>query len=155
MVTSALSLFVLERALSTSMQVRRGRARDIVSTEVDRLAATRPSGAALEAGSSAFVGVRGGWVDDPADVARAPSVPAAWAPTMVDTLSRAATTHAHVVGELEQPPNTLIVAAAPAQTGLAWAAYLVMPLKALQTWRLITIGLAFATVLLVITAVWA
>ncbi len=155
-VTSALSLFVLERALSTSMSVRRGRARDIVSAEVDRLAATRPSAAVLEAGSvSAFVGVRGGWVDDPADVARAPGVPAAWAPTLVDTLSRAASTHARVVGELDQPPNILIVAAAPSPTGLAWVAYMVMPLQALETWRLITIGLAFATVLLVITAVWA
>ena len=120
-VTSALSLFVLERAVSTSMSVRRGRARDIVTAEVDRLAATTPSPAALEAGSvSAFVGVRGGWVDDPADVARAPNVPAAWVPTLVDTLARAAAEPRRAsIGELDQSPNTLIVAAAPAQGG-AW-----------------------------------
>jgi signal transduction histidine kinase len=157
-VTSALSLFVLERALSTSMSVRRGRARDIVTAEVDRLAAVKPSAAALGAPSpTAFVGVRGGWVEDPADVARAPDVPPAWAPTLVDTLARAATTHGPALAELDQAPNTLIVAATPAKSGggYAWVAYLVMPLQALQTWRLITIGLAFATALLVFTSVWA
>src|SRR5262249_18609445 len=95
------------------------------------------------------------WVDDPADVARAPNVPAAWAPTLVDTLAKASSGHVRVIGELDQAPNTLIVAAAPAPSGLAWVADLVMPLQALQTWRLISIGLAIATVLLVLTAVWA
>jgi signal transduction histidine kinase len=155
-VTSALSLFVLEQALSTSMSVRRGRARDVVTGEVERLAASGPSATPLEGGSvSAFIGVRGGWVDDPADVARAPDVPAVWAPTLVDTLARAATTHGREIGELEQSPNTVIVAAMPSRHGLAWVAYLVTPLHSLSRWRLITILLAFATCLLVLTAVWA
>jgi signal transduction histidine kinase len=38
---------------------------------------------------------------------------------------------------------------------LAWVAYLVVPLQALQTWRIITIALALATAMLVFTAVWA
>jgi len=156
-VTSALSLFALERALSTSMTVRRQKAHDIVTAEVDRLAATTPSIEAREAGSaSTYLGVRGGWVHDATELARAPGLPATWVPTLVDIVGRADLEHGRVVGELDLAPNTVVVAAAPAKSGgFAWATYLVVPLAALQTWRLITIALAIATALLVFTAVWA
>ncbi|HEX6838830.1 MAG TPA: hypothetical protein VF334_19765, partial [Polyangia bacterium] len=69
-VTSALSLFALERAVSTSMTVRRQKAHEVVAAEVDRLAASRPSADALDRPSvSTYVGVRGGWVDDAESVA--------------------------------------------------------------------------------------
>ena len=157
LVTSALSLFALERALSTSMTVRRQKAHDIVTAEVDRLAATTPSIEAREAGSaSTYLGVRGGWVHDATELARAPGLPATWVPTLVDIVGRADLEHGRVVGELDLAPNTVVVAAAPAKSGgFAWATYLVVPLAALQTWRLITIALAIATALLVFTAVWA
>lgn len=156
-VTSALSLFALERALSTSMAVRRQKAHDIVTSEITRLAATQPAAAALEAGSvSTYVGVRGGWVTNAAELARAPGVPASWVPTMVDAVGRAELEHGQVVDELDEPPNTVVIGAAPDNSGgFAWAAYLVTPQKALATWRIITIALAIATALLVFTAVWA
>jgi signal transduction histidine kinase len=157
LVTSALSLFALERALSTSMSVRRQKAHDIVTAEVDRLAASTPSQEAREAGSvSTYLGVRGGWVHDAAELAREPGLPPTWVPTLVDTVGRAGLEHGRVLGELDLAPNTVVVAAAPAKSGgFAWAAYLVVPLAALQTWRFVTIALAIATALLVFTAVWA
>ncbi|HEX6835373.1 MAG TPA: ATP-binding protein [Polyangia bacterium] len=156
-VTSALSLFALERALSTSMSVRRQKAHDIVTAEIDRLAATRPGPAALAAGSaSTYVGVRGGWVTDAAEIARAPGIPASWVPTLADAVGRSEVEHGRVISELDEAPNTVVVAAAPDNSGgFAWAAYLVVPQKALATWRIITIALAIATALLVFTAVWA
>jgi signal transduction histidine kinase len=156
-VTSALSLFALERALSTSMSVRRQRAHDIVTAEVDRLAATTPSATAREAGAvTTYLGVRGGWVRDAGELARAEGLPPAWVPTLVDTVGRSGLEHGRVIGELDLSPNTVVVAAAPAQSGgFAWVAYLVVPLATLQTWRFITIALAIATALLVFTAVWA
>jgi len=137
--------------------VRRQKAHDIVTAEVDRLAATTPSIEAREAGSaSTYLGVRGGWVHDATELARAPGLPATWVPTLVDIVGRADLEHGRVVGELDLAPNTVVVAAAPAKSGgFAWATYLVVPLAALQTWRLITIALAIATALLVFTAVWA
>ena len=156
-VTSALSLFALERALSTSMSVRRQKAHDIVTAEVDRLAATRPAAAVLEGASvSTYVGVRGGWVDQASEIARAPGIPASWVPTLADAVGRAEIEHGRVLSELDEPPNTIVFAAAPDNSGgFAWAAYLVVPQKALATWRIITIALAIATALLVFTAVWA
>jgi signal transduction histidine kinase len=156
-VTSALSLFALERALSTSMSVRRQKAHDIVTAEVDRLAAIRPSQAPLEAGSvSTYLGVRGGWLHDASDLARAPGIPAEWLPTIADAIGRADVEHTHIVNELDEAPNRIVVAAAPASAGgFAWVAYVVVPLATLQTWRLVTIALAIATALLVFTAVWA
>ncbi|MGZ3426995.1 MAG: sensor histidine kinase [Polyangia bacterium] len=156
-VTSALSLFALERALSTSMSVRRQRGRDIVTAEIERLAAAAPSTATLDTGSiTTYLGVRGGWVGAAADLARAPGLPPAWVPTLTDAIGRAGVEHGRVLAELDQSPNTVIVAAAPAKVGgFAWVAYLVVPLQALQTWRLITVALAIATALLVFTAVWA
>jgi signal transduction histidine kinase len=156
-VTSALSLFALERALSTSMSVRRQKAHDMVTAEVDRLAATSPSAAALQAGSvSTFLGVRGGWVHDASELTRAPGIPADWVPTLADVVGRAGIEHSRVLGELDAAPNTVVVAAAPASAGgFAWIAYVVVPLQALHTWRIVTIALAIATALLVFTAVWA
>jgi signal transduction histidine kinase len=156
-VTSALSLYALERALSTSMSVRRQKAHDIVTAEVDRLAAATPSADTLEAGAvTTYLGVRGGWVASPADLARAKGLPPEWLPTLADAIGRAGLEHGRVLGELDQSPNTLVVAAAPARSGgFAWVTYLVVPLQALQTWRLITVALAIATALLVFTAVWA
>ena len=77
-------------------------------------------------------------------------------PTLVDVIGRAEVEHGRSLGELDLSPNTVVVAAAPSKSGgFAWAAYLVVPLAALQTWRFITIALAIATALLVFTAVAA
>ena len=93
---------------------------------------------------------------NPAELASAPGLPPAWLPTLSDAVARAGREHGRVIAELDQAPNTVVVAAAPAQAGaIAWVAYLVVPLQALQTWRLITVGLAIFTALLVFTAVWA
>jgi signal transduction histidine kinase len=156
-VVSALSLFALERALSTSMSVRRQKAHDIVIAEAERLAASTPSAAALQQQSlTAYVGVRGGWATSATDVASAPGLPASWTVTVGDAISECASTRARATRELDLPPNHLVVAAAPAASGgCAWAAYLVVPLASLQTWRFVTIALAIATALLVATAIWA
>lgn len=156
-VTSALSLFALERALSTSMSVRIQRGHDIVSAEVDRLATTKPSTGALQSGSiTTYLGVRGGWVAGAAELTDAPGLPPAWRPALADAIARARAAHGRALGDEVEGPNTVVFAAAPAEAGgFAWVAYLVVPLQALSTWRLITVALAIATALLVFTAVWA
>src|SRR5437868_2276791 len=108
-VTSALSLYALERALSTSMSVRRQKAHDIVTAEVDRLAAATPSADTLEAGAiTTYLGVRGGWVKSPADLARAKGLPPEWLPTLADAIGRADLEHSRVLAELDQSPNTVV-----------------------------------------------
>jgi signal transduction histidine kinase len=156
-VTSALSLFALERALSTSMAVRRQRAHDIVTAEVERLAAVAPSAALLQEPSvTTYLGVRGGWATSPAEATRAPGLPPAWRETLGEAVTRCLSQHTRVELDLDLAPNRLVVAAAPARAGgCAWVAYLVVPLASLQTWRIVTVALAIATALLVATAVWA
>ncbi|MFI5290674.1 MAG: hypothetical protein ACHQ17_13530, partial [Polyangia bacterium] len=67
-VTSALSLYALDRAVSTSMSLRRQRAREIVTTEVDRLAGLTPS-ANLPESVTTYLGVRGGFAESSAALA--------------------------------------------------------------------------------------
>ena len=122
------------------------------------MAATRPSAGAARGGLGVDVHRRSrrlGRTTPPTWRARR-ALPAAWLPTIADAIGRADVEHTRIVGELEQGPNRVVVAAAPANAGgFAWVVYLVVPLAALQTWRLVTIALAIATALLVFTAVWA
>jgi signal transduction histidine kinase len=158
-VVSALSLFALQRALSTSMGTRVTRAQEMVTVEVDRLAAVAPSTAELVNGARTnFVGLRGGWVQDAAELSRSPGLPAAWLPTLSEAVTQSGLEHHRVVvaRELGDSPNSVVVAAAPSRTGgFSWAAYMVVPLAALQTWRIVTVALAIATALLVFAAVGA
>ena len=155
-VTSALSLFALERALSTSTAVRRERAREFVGIELDRLAASGESAAVHDSPSvTTYLGLRGGWAHGPDDP-RAPGLPADWMPTLRAALRTAQTSHGRVLLDQALPPATLVVAAEPARDGTtAWVAYLLVPFAKLSTWRIITVALAIATALLVATAVMA
>ncbi len=158
-VVAALSLFALDRALSTSMATRLQRAEEMVTIEVERLAAATPSQAELENGSKTnYVGLRGGWVTTPADLSRAPGLPPAWLPPVADAVGRATVEHRRVLvqHDLLPSPNMLVAASTPTRAGgVAWVAYMVVPLPTLSTWRWVTIALAIATALLVFAAVSA
>jgi signal transduction histidine kinase len=152
-ITSVLSLVGFERAVATSASLRRQRGIDVVTTEVDRLATLAPSAAALERPSvTTYLGLRGGW-----DANGAPAVPAEWAAPVAEALAACTETHArnvHAVGL--DGPLTLVVGAAPAREGgCAWVAYPVVPFRGLDTWRVILVALAVATVLLVTISIWA
>jgi signal transduction histidine kinase len=155
-VTSALSLFALERALSTSTAVRRQRARDFVATELERLAATGESAEVHGRPSvTTYLGLRGGWAHGAADP-RAPGLPGAWMGTLRSAIAGAESSHGRVILDEALPPATLVVAAAPARDGTtAWVAYLIVPFAQLSTWRIITVALAIATALLVAASVMA
>lgn len=155
-VTSALSLFALERALSTSTAVRRERAREFVGVELDRLARSGESAAVHGSPSvTTYLGLRGGWAHGAADP-RAPGLPAAWTATLGQALRAAEARHGRVTLDEALEPGTLVVAAEPATDGtLAWVAYLLVPFAKLSTWRIVTVALAVATALLVATAVMA
>ena len=158
-VTSALSLFALERALSTSMSVRRqtrarhrDRARSIGwrrrarRRRRSRPARCRRTSACAAAGCTT-----------PRSVARAPGLPAAWLPHARGRARRGPTssTRASSASSKRRPIAWSWRRRRRRAGGFAWVAYVVVPLAALQTWRLITIALAIATALLVFTAVWA
>ncbi|HEY7956281.1 MAG TPA: ATP-binding protein [Polyangia bacterium] len=154
-VTSALSLYALDRAVSTSMSLRRQRAREIVTTEVDRLAGLTPS-ANLPESVTTYLGVRGGFAESSAALAHAPGLPAEWTAPLQAAGARALAEHRRILVEKSLLPDTLVAAAAPDRSGgLAWIVYLVAPLAALHSWRIVTVALAIATALLVATAVWA
>jgi signal transduction histidine kinase len=152
-VTTALSLLALYRALTLSEALRIERGRDALSGELGRLARLQPSAEAL-AGPQAttYVGLRGGWLDDATGAAKLEAVPAAWRPLLTDTVAAAASSHARVITEHALPPSRLLLAAEPAEHGFAWTGYLVQPSAYLKPWRQIVFGLAAATALLVATA---
>jgi len=75
LVTSALSLFALYRAVSTTGAVRRQRARDVVMAEAERLARLPPTAGSLaEPPSTTYLGLRSGWALGPAELAVTPGL---------------------------------------------------------------------------------
>jgi signal transduction histidine kinase len=152
--TSALSLIALMRALTMSEAQRHERARDAVSGEVARLARLNPSAESLaQPATTSFIGMRGGWARAGEALA---DLPAEWAGPVAAAIGGAAV-HQHVV-ETPVEHGTLVVAAAPVSGGrIAWAGVVLPPSTYLRPWRFIAFGLAIATALLVasaMTGVW-
>ncbi len=155
LVTSALALFALYRAVSTTVALRVQRAQDLVGNEVDRLAKLPPTTDSLAAPpSSTYVGLRGGWMQSPAGAASEPGLPPAWVPSVADVVGRAEATHTRVEGVVTRyETGQLVTAAAPAPGGVAWAAYVVLPFSSLETWKWVITALALSAALLVFTAI--
>jgi signal transduction histidine kinase len=144
--TSAVSLVALERALTLTEAQRLGRARDAVSAELDRLAQLPPSQESLQKPpATTYVGLHAGWVTGAMDLS---AVPETWRPT-VDQATRASlSSGARVTREAQLGSSRLIVTSTPQ----AWAAVLLLPSAYLRPWRWIVVVLAVATALLVATA---
>ena len=155
-VTSALALAGLFRALSLTSGQRTARAHEAVSAELDRLAHLPPTADSLAASpSTAYVGLRAGWVSAPAQLAQVTSLTDSWRPPLEVAVSTAAAQKQPVLIETGLAGSTLIVGAQPATSGgIAWAAYLVIPSAYLQTWRQVGFGLAATSALLVVTWLW-
>ncbi|HJZ85413.1 MAG TPA: ATP-binding protein [Polyangia bacterium] len=154
--TSCLSLVALLRALWMLKATQRvERAREAVLEELHHVATLAPSAGALAGPpASTLVGVRGGWLPGPDEVAAAPGLPPAWRAPLERAARESARRHTTVVTETDVEPSKLVVAAAPASAGgLAWVAYLVRPSSYLWPWRWISYGLGAATALLFATAV--
>ncbi len=154
-VTSALSLVALVRALTFTAAQRVERARDALTGELDRLARLPPSGEAL-AGPPAttYIGLRGGWVDNSGQLGSLPGLPDSWRGPLAHTLMEAAQKQGRVVSETELGSSPLLLAVDPVANGFAWTGYHVLPSAYLKPWRWIAFGLAGATALLVATALW-
>lgn len=156
-VTSALSLAALWRALMLSDSQRLERARDAVSGELDRLAQLAPSTQAQsEPARSTYIGLRGGWLDDAATVARLEGLPDAWRPVLANAVSASMSrpresTEARVIVDAAVPGTTLIVGVRPAGAGqgYAWVGVLLAPSQYLKPWRQIALAILCATLLLV------
>jgi signal transduction histidine kinase len=154
LITSALALFALYRAVSTTVAMRVQRARELVGTEVERLAKLPPTTGSLAAPpSSTYVGLRGGWMQSPSGAAAEPGLPSAWVTPVAQVVARAEATHALVEGETSYERGQLVTAAAPAPGGVAWAAYVVQPFSQFDTWRWVITALAMSAALLVFTAI--
>lgn len=155
-VTSALSLAALWRALMLSDSQRLERARDAVSGELDRIVQLAPSPEAqTEPARSTYIGLRGGWLDDAAAVARIEGLPEAWRPVLAkavsDSMSRPRDGGAaRVIVDAAVPGTTLIVGVGPASRGgYAWVGVLLAPSQYLKPWRQIALAILCATLLLV------
>jgi signal transduction histidine kinase len=155
-ITSALSLVALMRAVSMTEALRTERARDAIISELERLARLPPSPEALAATpATSFIGLRGGWLRGPGDVAGVTALPATWRAPLERATAGAAGRHERVLSETAFGPAKLVLAVEPAgAAGLAWTGYLIPPSAYLRPWRWITYGLAIATALLVATALW-
>ena len=151
--TSALSLVALVRLLSTSTAQRVERAREGVVDEVDRLARDRAQ--IVELPASGVIGMRGGvWSDDDA------ALPPDWAAPVASAVRASAESHAPSMVDAKIGGATLVVAARPRSEGggaggTVWAGFAVRPLPSLRTWQWIVVLLAFATALLVATAIYS
>lgn len=154
-VTSALSLWALVRALNLTAAMRIDRGRDALNGELDRLARLPPSPSTLAlAPHTSYVGLRGGWVPGAAEV-DALELPPAWLSGVRQTVADAAAAGARHVSETPLDGSTLLVSAEPTSGGFAWTALAVLPSVYLQPWRWIAFGVAGATGLLVLTALWS
>ncbi|HWE30865.1 MAG TPA: hypothetical protein VHB97_22815, partial [Polyangia bacterium] len=155
LITSALALFALYRAVSTTVALRVQRAQDLVGNEVDRLAKLPPTSDSLAAPpSSTYVGMRGGWMQSPAGAATEPGLPPAWVAPVAEVVRRAEASHGRVEGNvIAYETGRLVTAAAPAAGGVAWAAYVVLPFSSLETWKWVITALALSAALLVFTAI--
>jgi signal transduction histidine kinase len=151
LVTSALSILALYRAVSTTAAVRRQRAADIVAAESERLARLPPTrGALAEPPGTTYLGLHGGWLERPADVAAAPGLAREWWAPVEAAATAALATQRRAERDAPFGDGTLVVAARPAAGGgVAWAAYKVLPFSSLDSWRWTIVALFVATALLV------
>jgi signal transduction histidine kinase len=150
--TSAISLVALERALLLTEAQRHERARDAMVTELDRLSRLAPSPESLrQTPTTSYIGLHAGWATGTADFA---GLPAAWSRAVADVIGASSISRARVVRERPLGANTLIVAAQPSPTApTTWVALQLTPSSYLRPWRWIVVVLALATALLVFTAV--
>jgi signal transduction histidine kinase len=141
---SALSLVALERAFTLTEAQRDARARDAVTAEVERLAQLPPTAQSLQSSpATTYVGLHAGWVNDPPDLS---AVPESWRPTVADAV------RTHALREAPLGSSRLIATARQMGDATLWAGVLLQPSAYLRPWRWIVVVLAFATALLVATA---
>jgi signal transduction histidine kinase len=90
---------------------------------------------------------------DAGDVERIDDLPPSWAPLLREALSASSARNGRVVLSRPTTPSTLIVSVSPATAGrYAWAGVTLVPSSFLRPWRLIAVGIAVATALLVATS---
>ncbi len=156
---SALSLTALWRVLSLTTEGRIERAREGLSSELERLSQATPwqaREALATAPASALIGMRGGYCRAEDRDSVLSGLPADWRVTVRSALSHAAQRKAPAVMELRQGLSTLLVAARPANgQQLAWAGVMVPPLFHHRFWLTVVIVLALATAILFTSAVGA
>lgn len=154
MVTSALSLTALVRALSLSEAQRLDRTRETVRSEVERLVELAPTAESLATSAhTSFIGLRGGWLRGPGD--EVAGLPPAWRPALDDAAARSAAARrtdpsARVLLDTPFEKARLVIGVAPTPTGrYAWVGVVMRPSNYLRPWRYIAMAVAAATALLV------
>jgi signal transduction histidine kinase len=153
---AGLSVAALAHTLREAAALRIERAREMVSAELDHMTRLPGSPAALAAlHANTYVGLRGGWLDSPAQVAEIPELPREWRAPLEGMVTQAAATHARATSETTIDASTLVVAVEPAASGLVWTGYLVTPSAFAHQRRWIASGLAAGTLLLVVVSLWS
>jgi signal transduction histidine kinase len=153
---SGLSLAALVRTLHEAAALRIERAREMVSAELDHMARLPRAPATLaELHANTYVGLRGGWLDTPAQAAQVQELPLEWRGPLESTVTEAATTHARALSETKIAPSKLVLAVEPSPSGFVWTGYLVAPSSFARQRRWIASGLAAGTLLLVVVSLWS
>src|SRR5450755_1980427 len=117
--TSALAVAALYRAVAASRSLRLQHARESTAEEIDRLRLGWPT---AETRPPSFIGMRGGAVGAPADIG--PEVPEAWAPALISLAARARHDQASAYEVTPLPGARLVARVAPLPDGrVAWVAY--------------------------------
>ena len=154
-ISCTVAVFGLGRILQLTSAVRLERARDAVTVELEAMRRgvdCRPE----EQGHSALLGMRGTCSGSEAAF-RAPR-PDLDEPTrgaLAEVSRRAVESRGVAVRAVPTPePLVVVVGAAPTDAGsLAWVVYSVRPSGSIGIWRIITVTLSIATLLLVGTAI--
>jgi signal transduction histidine kinase len=148
-VTSGLAVAALYRSVASSQSIRLQHASESTAEEIARL---QNGGPDVDSQPPSFVGMRGGVVRAPAEIAAA--VPAAWAAPLAALAERA---HREQTSVLEVKPiaGARVVARVAPLPGdrLAWVAYRVTESPYLQSWRVLVGLLTLASLLLVLGTV--
>jgi signal transduction histidine kinase len=156
LITSALSLVALARALGLVEAQREARAREAVAGELDRLASLPASPEVLSRPPmTTYVGLHAGWIVDGDQVSVAPE---GWRTPIEEAVRASLASRRREVRRAPIGPATLIAEATPTPHGALWAAVLLQPSSYMRPWRWIVFALALATAVLVATAIrvaWA
>src|SRR5262245_25371904 len=108
--TTAVSLVGLWSALSHTEEHRMGRAHDAVTSELEQLVRLPASPSSLAAPApTAFVGLRGGWLDRPEEAQRLVFVPAEWRPVLARAISDCQRAGGRTVTETPIGEDTLVL----------------------------------------------
>jgi signal transduction histidine kinase len=157
-VTAALSLTALYRAISISNSQRIERAHETVTQELDALLSARASSPIAELPAPpdmTVVNMHGGYWT----LGQEPSgVPEGWHATLADALRDSASAGQRVIREHSIANATVVASAAPivgSRDRFAWAALVVRPPIYLRSWKQIVVALTIAAALLVTTALLA